>query len=218
MGVGPEVGAVTGTGSASSAGVVRGRFIVIEGADGVGKSTQTQMLADRLGALATREPGGTAIGEELRAIFLHADLAPRAEALLVAAARAQHIAEVVEPALARGSDVVTDRYIPSSLAYQGVGRDLGVGEVEALSRFAAAGLEPDLVVVLDVADAVFDSRRTVGSDRFEGAENAFHLRVRGAYRALAGTHPGWVIVDGSGSPDHVAELVYAVVQERLVRR
>ncbi len=209
---------MTGDRSVGSAGVVRGRFIVVEGADGVGKSTQTEMLASRLGALATREPGGTAIGEELRTIFLHADLAPRAEALLVAAARAQHVAEVVAPVLDSGRDVVTDRYIPSSLAYQGVGRGLGVVEVEAVSRFAAAGLEPDLVIVLDVADAVFDARRTAGEDRFEGAEDEFHRRVRRAYRDLADTHPSWVLVDGSGPPEQVAELVYDVVVDRLGRR
>lgn len=193
----------------------RGRFIVVEGADGVGKSTQTALLAERLGAVATREPGGTVIGEELRAIFLHADLSPRAEALLVAAARAQHVAEVVEPALARGVDVVTDRYIPSSLAYQGVGRELGVVEVEALSRFATADLEPDLVIVLDVADAVFDQRRTAGADRFEGADAAFHGAVRAAYRDLVRSHPSWVVVDASGSPSEVADALFAVVEARL---
>ncbi len=193
----------------------RGRFIVVEGADGAGKSTQSQLLADHLDAVLTREPGGTAIGEEMRHIFLHADLSPRAEALLVAAARAQHVAEVVEPTLASGRHIVCDRYVLSSLAYQGVGRELGIDDVAALSTFATAGLCADLTVILDVPDEVNDARRSTGADRFEEAESGFHQRVRAAYRALADRDPTWVIVDGVGAAADVHRRIAGVVSGRL---
>jgi dTMP kinase len=140
-------------------------------------------------------------------------LTARTEALLMAADRAQHVDEVVRPALGKGAWVVSDRYLPSTLAYQGVGRALGVDELERISAWAAEDLEPDLVVVLDVADDVAAARRS-STDRMEREAEAFHDRVRDAYRRLAGTR-GWVLVDGTGDVDTVAEKVWAVVEERL---
>jgi dTMP kinase len=196
-----------------------GRFVVLEGGDACGKSTQVGRLAARLRAehevVETFEPGATAVGRRIRAVVLDGDepLAPGAEALLMAADRAQHVAEVVRPALDRGAWVVSDRYVPSSLAYQGAARGLGVEAVERISAWATDDLTPDLVVVLDVPDEVAAARRS-GGDRMEREQEVFHARVRAAYRELAGTH-GWVIVDGSGDVDTVAEKVWAVVEERL---
>ena len=136
--------------------------------------------------VVTYEPGDTKTGAELRAVLLHADTAldAHAELLLMLADRAQHVAEVVRPALERGALVVCDRYEPSTLAYQGVARGLGVDEVERLSRWAAAGVEPDVVIVLDVPDAIAEARVSADRDRFERAGDDFHARVRAAYRDL----------------------------------
>jgi dTMP kinase len=190
-----------------------GRFIVIEGGEGVGKSTQVLRLAATLRAtgrevVVTYEPGDTKTGAELRAVLLHADapLDAHAELLLMLADRAQHVAEVVRPALERGALVVCDRYAPSTLAYQGVARGLGVSEVEQLSSWAAAGVEPDAVVVLDVPDAIAEARVSADRDRFERAGDDFHARVRAAYRDLGPTR-GWLIVAADGSPDEVAARV-----------
>jgi dTMP kinase len=199
---------------------VTGRFVVVEGGDGSGKSTQCVRLVDALRArgldvVATVEPGGTPLGRELRRLLLDGGAVDaRAEALLMAADRAEHVATVVRPALARGAWVVTDRHVPSSLVYQGVVRALGVDEVAALSEFATGDLVPDLVVVLDVDDAVAESRRAPGSDRLEREGQDFHAAVRGAYRDLAARF-GWTVVDGSGAPDAVTERLVAVVRERL---
>ncbi len=194
-----------------------GRFVVIEGGEGVGKSTQVGRLADSLRAsgrevVVTHEPGDTATGAELRAVLLHADRAidARAELLLMLADRAQHVAEIVRPALERGAIVVCDRYEPSTLAYQGVARGLGVEEVARLSRWAAAGIEPDLVIVLDLADEIAESRVSADRDRFERAGARFHARVRAAYRDLAAGR-GWAIVDAGGTSDDVAARVLAAV-------
>jgi dTMP kinase len=163
----------------------------------------------------TFEPGATAAGRRIRTLVLDGDepLAPGAEALLMAADRSQHVAEVVRPALARGAWVVSDRYVPSSLAYQGVARGLGVDAIEQVNVWATDGLDPDLVVVLDVSDEVAAARQS-GGDRMEREAEAFHAEVRAAYRQLAGPR-GWVIVDGSGDVDTVAAKVWAVVEERL---
>lgn len=193
-----------------------GRFVVVEGGDGSGKSTQCARLADRLRArghevVLTVEPGGTALGRELRALLLDGgDLDARTEALLMAADRARHVAEVVRPALARGAWVVSDRHVPSSLVYQGVARGLGVDEVASVSAFATGGLVPDLVVVLDVDDPTADGRRAPDADRMEREGAAFHSSVRSAYRALAERF-GWLVVDGAGPPDEVTERLLAVV-------
>jgi dTMP kinase len=198
-----------------------GRFVVLEGGDASGKSTQVGRLVARLEAagrsvVETFEPGGTGAGRQIRALVLDADdteIDARTEALLMAADRAQHIAEVVRPALARGEWVVSDRHVPSTLAYQGVGRALDVAELEQLSGWATAGLAPDLVVVLDVPDDVAAARRSVG-DRMEREAESFHAQVRAAYRELARDR-GWVLVDGSGDADTVEGRVWAVVSDRL---
>lgn len=199
----------------------RGRFIVLEGGEGSGKSTQVPRLARRLRSagrevVVTFEPGATIRGAELRRFLLDDEdpLDARAEMLVMAADRAQHVADVVRPALERGADVVSDRFEPSTLAYQGEARGLGVDAVESISRWATGDLVPDLVVVLDVPDDVGDSRVPEARDRVESEGAAFHASVRAAYRVLARTR-GWVVVDGSGQPDEVAEAVWAVVAESL---
>jgi dTMP kinase len=200
---------------------VTGRFVVLEGLDGTGKTTQAARLAKRLAAegfsaVVTREPGATPVGAAIREIVLgREDLDPRTEALLVAADRAEHVVRVVRPALEAGSVVVSDRYTPSSLAYQGRGRELGVEEVERLSRWATDGLEPDLVVVLDVDDETLAGRREGPGDRLEREPAGFRDEVGRAYRELAADRPGWVLVDGAGTVDEVAERVWKAVQPIL---
>jgi len=196
-------------------------FIVLEGGDASGKSTQARRLADRLRSrgrdvVETFEPGATQAGAAIRALLLDGDgpIAPTTEALLLAADRAQEVADVIRPALARGADVVSDRFVPSSLAYQGVARGLGLDEVEKLNRWATGGLEPDLVVVLDVDDAVAASRRAGPRDRLERAGAEFHAAVRDAYRTL-GADRGWVVLDGNDGAEIVSERVWTVVRERL---
>jgi dTMP kinase len=171
-------------------------------------------LADRLGAVLTGEPGGTAVGARIRAIVLDpgvTQLADRAEALLMAADRAQHVEEIVRPALAAGTDVVTDRYSGSTLAYQGFGRRMDVDRLRALSGWAAGGLEPDLVVLLEVPPDVVAAR--LGGrvlDRMEREGTSFHDRVRAGYRTLAGADPArWRIVDGRGAVAEVHARVWA---------
>ncbi|MDP9453889.1 MAG: dTMP kinase [Actinomycetota bacterium] len=197
---------------------MRGRLVVLEGGEACGKSTQAGLLAPRLGAVLTREPGGTEIGERLRDLVLDpasAVLDARTEALLMAAARAQHVAEVVRPALAAGRDVVSDRFVGSSLAYQGYGRGLPVGDVAALSRFATAGVDPDVVVLLDLAPTQALARRDPRPDRLEAAGADFHRRVAEGFAALAEVDARWVVVDAAGEPDAVAERVWAAVSARL---
>ena len=197
------------------------RFVVLEGGDATGKSTQIQHLATRLrdvghDVVETFEPGATRLGARLRTLLLDEDgpIDPIAEALLMAADRAEHVAEVVRPALQRGSWVLSDRFVPSSLAYQGVGRGLGVGEVGQLNELATAGLEPDLVVVLDLAPEVARARLGLSRDRMEGENDAFALAVHEAYRDLARSR-GWSIVDASPDVDAVATAIWAVVEEHL---
>lgn len=196
-----------------------GRLIAFEGGEGSGKTTQAGRLAAHLGALLTREPGGTPVGQRIRALLLDpatGGLDARAEALLAAADRAHHVATVVRPALDGGRHVVTDRYVGSSLAYQGYGRRLDVEEVRRLSAWATGGLDADLVVLLDVPLAVAAVRVGASRDRFEAEAGGFHRRVADGYRALAAADPGrWVVVDGTGAVDAVAAAVRAVVGERL---
>jgi dTMP kinase len=200
----------------------RGRFVAIEGGEASGKSTQARILAERLGAVLTREPGGTAIGARIRDLVLDPGataLSDRAEALLMAADRAQHVAELVGPALASGRDVVSDRFLGSSLAYQGFGRGLPVEEVRRLSLWATAGLEPDVVVLLDVPESVAAARLVLASDRMEAAGPAFHRAVADGYRSLAAASPErWVVVDGTGEVDEVGTAVHAAVRARLAGR
>lgn len=206
--------------------VPEGHFIVVEGGDAGGKSTQVARLVDRLresgrDAVATFEPGATEVGRVLRSLVLGDDneLDPRAEALIIAADRAQHTAEFVRPALSRGLDVVSDRYIPSSLAYQGRARELGVDVIRRISGWATDWLEPDLVVVIDVPQEIVDQRwsaRVVGGagDRMENEGVAFHAAVRQAYLDLAERF-GWVLVDGTGDAGEVFERVWKEVTLRF---
>lgn len=198
---------------------MKASLVVLEGGEACGKSTQAALLAPRLDAVLTREPGGTEIGERIRSLLLDPasiEPHPRTEALLMAAARAQHVAEVVAPALAAGRHVVSDRYLGSSLAYQGFGRGLPLGEVAALSRFATGGLEADVVVLLDLAPEEAAARRGVHLDRLEAAGDDFHRRVAEGFAALAAADPvRWVVLDAGGGRDTVAERVWEAVAARL---
>lgn len=198
-----------------------GRFVVFEGGEGSGKSTQARLLAERWGADLTFEPGDTEVGARLREILLDpatGDLDVRAEALLMAADRAHHVTTRVRPALNRGRDVICDRYIGSSVAYQGYGRGLGAHHVAALSAFATEGLLPDLNVLLEVPDDVAAERLAAAGklDRLEAAGDEFHRLVADGYREQAAAKPDrWVVVDGVGSVDEVAARVDEAVTERL---
>ena len=196
---------------------MRGRFIALEGGEGSGKSTQAKRLATALGAVATFEPGDTALGAAIRAVLLDpatGTLDDRAEALLMAADRAQHVAQVIRPALDAGRHVVCDRYTASSIAYQGYGRGLASERVAELSAWATGDLVPDLTVLLDVPAEVAAARVSTTPDRFEGAGEAFHRRVVEGYRVLA-EESTWVVVDGTGPIDEVAVAVRAAVRDRL---
>lgn len=199
--------------------VQRGKFIVFEGGDGSGKSTQSQRLAQRLGARHTREPGGTPIGDHIRTLVLdpaHPELANRTEALLMAAARAQHVDELIEPTLASGTHVVCDRYVASSLAYQGVGRQLGIDTIAELNRFATGGLMTDLTVFLEADTDAARARLGDQLDRIEDAGRGLGEVVVDTYRQLASADPeGWVVIDADGSIDEVAARVDAAIAERL---
>lgn len=197
-----------------------GRLIAFEGIDGCGKSTQARLLADRLGALLTFEPGGTALGSSLRSLLLDRDqpkVDQRAEALLMAADRAQHVADVVQPALDRGQWVVTDRFSASTLAYQGYGRGLDLADLGRLVQWATGGLTPDVSVLIDVEPSVGLARRAgTAGDRMESERDGFGERVVDGYRCLAEQDPsGWLVIDGRGTVETVAGLVWAGVQDRL---
>jgi dTMP kinase len=186
-------------------------FIALEGGEGSGKSTQAQLLASALGAVLTHEPGGTDVGTAIRRLVLDLDESPldaRAEALLLLADRAQHVATVIRPALEAGRVVVCDRFSGSTLAYQGYGRGLDVGALAEMSRWAAGGLEPDVVVLLD---GVVRGAPVV-LDRMEAEDVAFHARVVEGYRALAAADPDrWVVVEAVGTIDEIAERVRKAV-------
>lgn len=192
-------------------------LIAFEGGEGSGKSTQARLLAERLGAVLTREPGATGVGGRIRALVLDpatTGLDHRAEALLMAADRAQHVAEVVGPALAAGRVVVTDRYLYSSLAYQGFGRGLDLDEVRALSRFAGAP-EADLVVLLTVPPAQRVTRLGGSRDRIE-ADDSLLARVEAGFLQLAAADPSrWLVVDGVGAVQEVAARVWAAVAAKM---
>ncbi len=194
------------------------RFIAFEGGEACGKSTQAARLAARLGAVLTREPGGTQVGARLRAVLLDNEtrLTDRAEALLMAADRAQHVAEVIRPELASGRHVVTDRYAGSSLAYQGFGRGLPLDEVRLLSAWASDELWPDITVLLDVPLEVAAARRAGSQrDRLESAGDDFHRKVVEGFRTLAAAdRDRWVVVDGRLGIDEVEAMIWAAVSER----
>lgn len=194
------------------------RFIAFEGGEACGKSTQAARLAARLGAVLTREPGGTQVGARLRAVLLDTGtrLTHRAEALLMAADRAQHVAEVIRPELAAGRHVVTDRYAGSSLAYQGYGRGLPLAEVRLLSAWASDDLWPDVTVLLDVPLEIA-AARMAGSkpDRLEAAGDDFHRRVADGFRSLAAAdRDRWAVVDGRLGVDEVEAMIWTAVTER----
>ena len=197
-----------------------GRFIVVEGGEGVGKSTQVDVLAARLAASGasvdrTREPGGTEEGVALRQKLLHGgDVDPESELDWMLEDRRIHVAQRIRPNIEKGMVVVCDRFTPSTLAYQGEARGMGVDEVERRSASATGGLEPDVVVVLDLPDEVAETRVARDRDRFEREGGDFHAAVRHAYRELA-PERGWVIVDASGSVEEVADRVWAVVAPHL---
>lgn len=205
----------------------RGRFIVFEGPEGAGKSVQANRLAASLrdagrNVVQTREPGGTPIGDEIRTVLLRLRtdvVMPETEVLLLAAGRAQHVRQVIVPALARGDDVVCDRYVDSTLAYQGGGRGLSLNALRPIQHYATGGLTPDLRLLLDLP--VEDGLRRRFADpesvnRIDQDDIAFHERVRAAYLALAAAEPaGWVVIDASRSIDEVAVDVVASVRDRL---
>jgi len=191
-----------------------GLFVSFEGGDGAGKSTQARLLGDWLRALGrevvlTREPGGTELGVQLRDAVLHGDhVDARTEALLYATDRAHHVASLVRPALARGAVVVTDRYLDSSVAYQGSGRDLGADEVERLSLWAVDGLLPALTVLLDLDPVAGQARLTGEPDRLERAGDEFHRRTREAFLARAAAEPGrWLVLDATLPVDALAQAI-----------
>ena len=200
----------------------RGRLIALEGIDGCGKSTQATLLRARLDALLTFEPGATDLGASLRRLLLEPGqpaVSPWAEALLMAGDRAQHVAEVVQPALDAGTWVVTDRFSASTLAYQGFGRGLDRAELDGLIGWATRGLAPDLTVLIDVPVDVASARRTGSDDRFEEEGRQFQLRVADGYRRLAEESPAtWLVVDGTGPTEEVAEAVWSGVSDRFGAR
>jgi dTMP kinase len=208
---------------------VNGVFITLEGGDGSGKSTQAEHLETWLTGLGrtvvrTREPGGTDFGTEVREIVLHSrgHITPRAEALLYAADRAQHVATKVRPALERGEVVVQDRYLDSSVAYQGAGRVLDAAEIRELSLWATEGLLPDVTILLDLDEAVARARLDGANkrfDRLEAEKSDFHRRVREAFLALAAAEPErFLVVDAALPAEVIAAVIRARVEEHLVRR
>ena len=198
----------------------RGRYIALEGAEGTGKSTHASRLAAHLGALLTRETGGTDIGERIRTI-LHdtslTHLSHRAEALLTAADRAQHIDEIVAPALSAGRHVVSDRSVYSTLAYQGYGRGLPLDEIRRINEWAVNSWWPDLVVLIDTPPELLERRmRGRQLDRFEREDDGFHARVRDGFRAMAAAEPSrWVVIDGAAGMDEVGTNIRRAVAERM---
>lgn len=200
----------------------RGRFIVFEGVDGCGKTTQSKLLAEALGALWTREPGATALGQELRSLLLdHGRVTPspvpRAETLMMLADRAQHLEEVVIPALEGGRWVVSDRFVGSTIAYQGHGRGFDSPTFRAAIDFSTAGVDPDLVVLLTVEKNEAAARMGERRDRFEALGGAFFEKVRAGYEAQAAEDPThWLALDGTGAPDVVAARILSAVSERLL--
>jgi dTMP kinase len=194
-------------------------FVAFEGVDRSGKTTQLQLLAQRLSekheVLLTREPGGTPVAEAIRVLLLADDvqMSARCEALLFAAARADHVERTIRPALERGAVVISDRFVDSSLAYQGVARGLGVDDVERINHWATDALEPDLTIMLDLPIGT-SSQRDGEVDRMENEGELFQARVRRGLLDLAGRAAHrYAVIDASPSVDEVADLVWAAVPE-----
>ncbi|MEC7844452.1 MAG: dTMP kinase [Actinomycetota bacterium] len=197
---------------------MRAKFIAFEGGDASGKSTQARRVSETLNAVFTREPGGTTVGESLRTILLDPNetVAVRAEALLMAASRAQLVADVIRPALLKGQHVVTDRFLASSLAYQGYASGLPIDEVLSLSLFATESLTPDLTILIDIPIEESFKRRGQSPDRFEQEDRSFHEKVRKGYLELAKAEKEkWIVVDGTGTLEEVASLVDQAIKERF---
>ena len=197
-----------------------GKYIAFEGVEGCGKSTHVKRLAAHLDALVTREPGGTPVGATLRAIMAdtaNTHLSPRAEALMMAADRAQHLRELVQPTLAAGRHVVSDRSVYSSLAYQGYGRQLDLQELRRFNDFAIDGRWPDLVVYIRVElDVVRTRLLKRDTDRFERENDEFFTRVITGFDELASNEPDrWLVVDGAPPKDELELIIRRGVTERL---
>ncbi len=204
-----------------------GHFIVFEGPEGGGKTLQSGRLAERLrqdgrDVVETREPGGTALGDELRSVLLKQGgytIVPEAEVLLLAAARAQHVREVIRPALGRGAWVVCDRFVDSTYAYQGGGSGLDSGSIRPIQAFATGGLEPDIRILLDLPVSVGLQRRyadVASVNRIDLAGTAYHQRVRDRYLALAAESPdGWLVIDAQGAPEFVQSTIWRQVRNAL---
>jgi dTMP kinase len=201
-----------------------GLLIAFEGGEGSGKTTQARLVAIWLRELGydvvtTHEPGATKIGMRLRALLLdtaHTGMSPHAEALMYAADRAEHVASVIAPALARGAIVITDRYVDSSLAYQGAGRDLPVDEIARLNRWATGGRTPDLTILLDMDPMAGLSRRARSADRLEAEPADFHLRVRAGFQALARAEPArYLVLDADRRPEQITREIQERIRELL---
>jgi len=220
----PVLGYPNGAAPAAQPGQRRGVLIAFEGGEGAGKTTQARLLAIWLreqgyDVVATQEPGATKVGMRLRALLLdtaHAGLSPRAEALMYAADRAEHVESVIAPALERGTVVVTDRYVDSSIAYQGRGRNQPIGEVAGLNRWATGGLEPDLTILLDLPPEAGLGRRSVSADRLEAEPADFHERVREGFLAQAQANPGrYLILDATQAPAELSRQIQDRVRDLL---
>ena len=200
--------------------MTRGRYIAFEGLEGCGKSTHVTRLAEAIGGITTREPGGTAIGAALRAAMLDTKntmLSPRAEALMMSADRAQHIDELVVPALAAGKHVVSDRSAFSSLAYQGYGRLLNIDELKRFNSWAIQDHWPELVIFIDVSiDQLLERLQKRELDRFEREDRSFFERIYTGFHTMAAADPiRWMIIDGTPSKDEVQSAILQGVQDRL---
>src|SRR5215472_513040 len=201
-----------------------GVLVAFEGGEGSGKTTQARLIAIWLRELGydvvtTHEPGATKIGMRLRALLLdtaHTGMSPQAEALMYAADRAEHVASVIGPALARGAIVVTDRYVDSSLAYQGAGRQLPMAEIAALNKWATGGRTPDLTILLDMDPMAGLSRRARSADRLEAEPADFHLRVRAGFQALARAEPArYLVLDADRPPEQITREIQERIRELL---
>jgi dTMP kinase len=200
--------------------MTRGIYIAFEGLEGCGKSTHVTRLATALNAVATREPGGTPIGVSLRAAMLDANnttLSPRAEALMMAADRAQHMQDVILPAITAGRHVVSDRSVYSSLAYQGFGRQLGESTIRGFNSWAIQDTWPDLVIYIEVPiDTLLERLKKRELDRFEREDRSFFERIAEGFRTMAAAEPNrWLVVDGTPPKDELATTIHQLVCQRL---